>query len=97
MGGPRAIVVFSGTQVAVVVPGRTVRGAGRDVGGAGVAEPSITDVADGAGVAVAGGVIRNGRNGAGRNGEGVEIKEQSPKEAGGGIKGVQLRRSNGPS
>ena len=82
--------------MAVDVPRRAVRGAGRNVDGASVAEPSITDVADGAGAAVAGGVIRNGRSGAGRNGEGVEIEEQSPKEAGGGIKGVQLRRSNGP-
>ena len=93
--GPRVMVAFPGTQVAVDVPIRAVRSAGRDVDDAGDAEPSITDVSGGAGAAVAGGMIRNGRNGAGGNGEGVEVEEQSPKEARGGIRGKQLRRIDG--
>ena len=74
--GPRVTLAFPGTQVAVDVPIRAVRGAVRDVIRARATESFIADVSGGTGAAVAGGAVRNGGNGAGRNGGSEEVEEQ---------------------
>jgi hypothetical protein len=81
--------------VIVDVSVRLVRGAVRDVVRARATQSFISDVSGGTGVAVAGGAVRSGGKGAGGNGKSVEIEEQSPKKARGGIRNKQLRLTDG--